>query len=211
MLQFHYKAADPPGDCRSDLWFTHQLAKRLKKLYEPARPRATRASRTCSGTSTPSRASANGDTAGRAGQLQDHEGGQRLPDRRSRPSTSPGSASSRTTARPRAPRGSTAGSIPAPDKNLRRAAGEPIRPASPAPSSTWGWAWPANRRIIYNRASADAKGQPWSERKKWVWWDGEKWTGYDVPDFAAQEGARRQGQAGRPRPGRRCRAPTPSS
>src|SRR5436190_2433940 len=34
MLQFHWKAADPPADCRSDLWFTHQLAKRLKKLYE---------------------------------------------------------------------------------------------------------------------------------------------------------------------------------
>src|SRR5688500_6479946 len=33
MLQWHYKAADPPGHCRSDLWFTHQLAKRLKKLY----------------------------------------------------------------------------------------------------------------------------------------------------------------------------------
>ena len=33
MLQWHYKAADPPGECRSDLWFTHQLALRLKKLY----------------------------------------------------------------------------------------------------------------------------------------------------------------------------------
>ena len=33
MLQWHYKAADPPGDCRSDLWFTHQLGMRLKKLY----------------------------------------------------------------------------------------------------------------------------------------------------------------------------------
>ncbi len=50
----------------------------------------------------------------------------------------------------------------------------------------WGWAWPMNRRIIYNRASADPQGRPWSERKRYVWWDeGEgKWTGYDVPDFA---------------------------
>lgn len=49
----------------------------------------------------------------------------------------------------------------------------------------WGWAWPANRRILYNRASADPEGRPWSERKKLVWWDEEqgKWTGYDVPDF----------------------------
>ena len=49
----------------------------------------------------------------------------------------------------------------------------------------WGWVWPANRRILYNRASADPEGRPWSERKAYVWWDEEKgeWTGHDVPDF----------------------------
>jgi formate dehydrogenase major subunit len=49
----------------------------------------------------------------------------------------------------------------------------------------WGWAWPANRRILYNRASADPEGKPWSARKALVWWDAEesKWTGHDVPDF----------------------------
>lgn len=52
-------------------------------------------------------------------------------------------------------------------------------------AAEWGWAWPANRRILYNRASADPQGRPWSERKKWVWWDEEqsRWTGKDVPDF----------------------------
>ena len=35
----------------------------------------------------------------------------------------------------------------------------------------WGWAWPTNRRILYNRASADPDGRPWSERKRYVWWD----------------------------------------
>jgi formate dehydrogenase major subunit len=51
----------------------------------------------------------------------------------------------------------------------------------------WAWAWPANRRILYNRASADPKGRPWSERKRYVWWDREagKWTGHDNPDFVA--------------------------
>jgi formate dehydrogenase major subunit len=49
----------------------------------------------------------------------------------------------------------------------------------------WGWSWPGNERILYNRASADPDGNPWSERKKYVWWDAEqgKWTGYDNPDF----------------------------
>ncbi|MBB5931036.1 formate dehydrogenase major subunit [Streptomyces echinatus] len=55
-------------------------------------------------------------------------------------------------------------------------------------AAEWAWAWPANRRILYNRASADPEGRPWSERKALVWWDpgkGEKgeWTGHDVPDF----------------------------
>jgi formate dehydrogenase major subunit len=51
----------------------------------------------------------------------------------------------------------------------------------------WAWAWPMNRRLMYNRASADPEGRPWSERKKYVWWDEaqKRWTGYDVPDFIA--------------------------
>jgi formate dehydrogenase major subunit len=52
-------------------------------------------------------------------------------------------------------------------------------------ASEWAWAWPANRRLLYNRASADPNGKPWSERKRYVWWDGRRrsWTGVDVPDF----------------------------
>jgi formate dehydrogenase major subunit len=51
----------------------------------------------------------------------------------------------------------------------------------------WGWAWPSNRRILYNRASADPDGKPWSERKALVWWDEDeqRWSGHDVADFAA--------------------------
>jgi formate dehydrogenase major subunit len=56
-----------------------------------------------------------------------------------------------------------------------------------ATAAEWAWAWPANRRMLYNRASADADGKPWSERKKYVWWDEEqgRWTGKDIPDFPA--------------------------
>jgi formate dehydrogenase major subunit len=56
-------------------------------------------------------------------------------------------------------------------------------------ANEWGWAWPANRRVLYNRASADPDGKPWSERKALVWWDDEKamWAGHDIPDFAASK------------------------
>jgi formate dehydrogenase major subunit len=56
-------------------------------------------------------------------------------------------------------------------------------------ANEWGWAWPANRRVLYNRASADPDGKPWSERKALVWWDDEQamWTGHDIPDFSASK------------------------
>ncbi|MDF2617436.1 MAG: formate dehydrogenase, alpha subunit [Xanthobacteraceae bacterium] len=48
----------------------------------------------------------------------------------------------------------------------------------------WAFAWPANRRILYNRASCDLDGKPWDPSRKLIEWDGSKWTGYDVPDIA---------------------------
>ncbi|WP_435218239.1 formate dehydrogenase [Streptomyces sp. bgisy034] len=52
-------------------------------------------------------------------------------------------------------------------------------------AANWAWAWPANRRILYNRASAAPDGTPWSDRKAYVWWDPDAghWTGRDIPDF----------------------------
>jgi formate dehydrogenase major subunit len=46
----------------------------------------------------------------------------------------------------------------------------------------WAFSWPANRRIMYNRASADADGKPWDPKRPGIWWNGEKWVG-DVPDI----------------------------
>ena len=48
----------------------------------------------------------------------------------------------------------------------------------------WGYSWPANRRILYNRASADAKGKPWDASRKYLAWNGSSWAGgADIPDM----------------------------
>jgi formate dehydrogenase major subunit len=51
----------------------------------------------------------------------------------------------------------------------------------------WGWSWPANRRVMYNRASCDLSGKPWDPERRQVWWNEEqqRWVGNDVPDFKA--------------------------
>ena len=46
----------------------------------------------------------------------------------------------------------------------------------------WAWCWPINRRILYNRASCDPRGKPWNPEKHVVWWTGTEWIG-DVPDY----------------------------
>jgi formate dehydrogenase major subunit len=47
----------------------------------------------------------------------------------------------------------------------------------------WAWAWPVNRRILYNRASADPSGKPWNPKRPLIQWNGKSWTGADVPDM----------------------------
>ena len=51
----------------------------------------------------------------------------------------------------------------------------------------WAWSWPANRRVMYNRASCDLSGKPWDSERRQVWWSEaqQRWVGNDVPDFKA--------------------------
>jgi formate dehydrogenase major subunit len=76
------------------------------------------------------------------------------------------------------------GVFPEEGKNLARSR-TPDGPDGPGTHLHWGFAWPANRRTMYNRASADPDGRPWSERKKLAWWDGASstWKSTDEVDF----------------------------
>ncbi len=70
----------------------------------------------------------------------------------------------------------------------RRPATTPARRDNSDPSGlgqtlNWGFAWPVNRRILYNRASADPSGKPWDPQRTVLKWLGDKWGGNDVPDM----------------------------
>jgi len=195
LLQWRDKAVDPPGDARSDLWFVYHLGKRLKELYagsKEAKDRPLQALTWDYDREEPEPGSRILDEPDALLVLKEINGYYVYPTQEGangqarEPSTLrdarhvPGFAVLKAD-------GSTAcgswiysGVYPEPGNN---------RAASRIPDGytnlQWGYAWPANRRILYNRASADPQGKPWSERKKYVWWDDEqkKWTGYDIPDF----------------------------
>jgi formate dehydrogenase major subunit len=180
MLQWHFKAADPPGQCRSDPWFTHQLAVRLKRLYADSDLPRDQGFKNLTWDFDPDPSSEEGTTGEPdvtkvlreingyvTGNPKQHLAGfDELKDDGSTTCAS----------------WIYCGVFPAPDRNLA-ASQEPDPPGVPGAHLNWGWAWPANRRVMYSRASADLQGRPWSERKKWIWWDGRRWTGYDIPDF----------------------------
>jgi formate dehydrogenase major subunit len=64
---------------------------------------------------------------------------------------------------------------------------DPSDPSGMGVHPGWGWSWPANRRVLYNRASCDVDGKPWDPSRRQVWWNEatQKWIGNDVPDFKA--------------------------
>jgi len=172
LLQWHQQAVDPPGDARSEAWFMFHLGRRLKaRAARDPRPRNAGLNAL---TWNYAETAPHGDPDIR--EVLREINGQRPSDG----SVLPGFHALEAD-------GSTAcgcwiysGVWPAADRN---------RADERAPRGLyghgWGFTWPADRRIIYNRASAKPDGTPWSDRKKLVWWDAtaREWTGLDVPDF----------------------------
>ena len=176
MLQWHDKALEPAGNSKTDLWYFYALGNRLKALYAGSTDEKDRPILDMTWdyeSDDPHERSLGEPSAHKV--LREINGyivatGEHLDSFAHLKDD-----------------GSTAcgawiytGVFP--DEHTNRARS---RTADETSSPNWGWAWPANRRTLYNRASADPDGRPWSERKKYVWWDESalEWTGLDVPDF----------------------------
>ncbi len=175
LLQWREKALDPKGDCRSDLWFAYHLGRVIREKLAASDADRDRPVQhlawdypTEGSLSDPSAESVlreiNGwgpDGKALSGYLELKDDG----------STACGCWIYS---------GCYAGEV-------NQVARRKPRSEQDWVASEWAWAWPYNRRILYNRASADPEGKPWSDRKKYVWWDAQekRWTGFDVPDFKA--------------------------
>jgi len=177
MLQWHHKAVEPQGDCRSELWFYWHLGRIIREKLAG---------------STDSRDRPVLDLAWDyplVGATKDPDAEAVLreingvgPDGRTVSGYTELKADGSTACGCWIYSGCHADEV---NQTARRTPGsEQGRVAG-----EWGWAWPANRRILYNRASADPSGAPWSERKRLVWWDSgaQRWTGHDNPDFVVDK------------------------
>ncbi len=176
LLQWHRKAIEPPQDCRSELWFMFHLGRRVREKLAgsaDARHRAildlTWDYPTEGEHEDPKAEAVLREISGV--DLSKNEALDGYTALKADGSTSSGCWIYC---------GSYADEVNQADRRKPGAEQTWVAPE-------WGWAWPMNRRILYNRASADPDGNPWSERKRYVWWDSEqqKWTGEDVPDFKA--------------------------
>ena len=172
LLQHRNKAVEAPGDSRSDTWFIYHLGRRLKeKAKLDSRPRnagvnALTWDYPLEGERREPRVEAvlkeiNGWTARDRRQLG------HIQDLRNDGSTACGAWI-------------YCGVYP---ERGRNRANE--RQSKDLLGHGWGFSWPNDCRILYNRASASPDGKPWSERKKLVWWDEERaeWSGLDNPDY----------------------------
>src|ERR1700756_3722641 len=176
LVQWHQKAVDPPGDARSESWFMYHLGRRLK-----ARAQVDPRPRNAGLNALTWDYTVKGDIQEpNVEEVLQEINGHTLPDG----TLVKGFGELKAD-------GSTScgcwiysGIFPARDENRANA-----RNSRDFYGHGWAFSWPADRRIIYNRASARPDGQPWSERKKLIWWDEAKkeWVGLDVPDFTASK------------------------
>ena len=175
MLQWHDKAVDPPGDATSDLWWTWELGRRIRERLKGSTDPRDAALLALQWDYRTEGAAEHPDPAAVLREINGYQ---------------VGSGELITSSGQLKDDGSTAsglwiyaGVLDAQGNNLaaRRPDPDPDDPVG----LHWGWTWPSNRHVLYNRCSARPDGTPWSERKKLVWWDAEqgRWTGDDVPDF----------------------------
>ena len=177
LVQWHDKVCDPPGDSRSDLWFVYHLGKRLKELYVGSTEPRDAAIQALHWEYPVSGTSAGAGRGGRAAR------GERLYRRGSQADQELSAAQGRR--QHRVWRLDVQRCLPG---SARQSGAFPRVADGPEGNGAhqgWAFAWPDNRRTLYNRASADPEGRPWSERKKLIWWSETqgKWTGNDTPDF----------------------------
>ncbi|HEX6535624.1 MAG TPA: molybdopterin-dependent oxidoreductase [Gemmatimonadaceae bacterium] len=178
LIQWHDKAVEPPGDARSDAWFVYHLGRRLKALYRrSSEPR----DRPIQALTWDYPLHGDGEEPVIDYVLREINGYTWAPTWSAR-------AQLQHMADLRADGSTACGCWLYAGVHTGRnvaAARVPDDYVSPG----WGFSWPNNVRLLYNRASADALGNPWSEEKKYVWWDEVlgRWTGLDVPDFPAEK------------------------
>ena len=182
-LQWHWKAADGPGEARSDIWIMSELFHRLREMYRkeggafpdpllnlawnytnPRTPDPEELAKDMNGRALADLRDESGAIVRRAGQLLD--GFAQLSD-------------DGTTAS-----GCWIFSGCYTEQGNQMARRDATDPREQGVTPHWAWAWPANRRILYNRASADLAGRPWNTAKPVIQWDGSRWVGIDVPDYA---------------------------
>ena len=174
LLQWHHKAVEPKDDCRSELWFMYHLGRKVKeKLANSEDPK----DRPILDLVWDYPTKGPYDEPDAESVLREIGGWDAEGD--ALPSYLPLENDGSTTCGCWIYAGCYADET---NQTARRKPGSEQSWVAPE----WAWAWPMNRRILYNRASADPEGKPWSERKKYVWWDEreEKWVGEDVPDFS---------------------------